>query len=702
MPMPEIRRLVRAAIGVAAATVGARVVAGPLPDTIGLVPAVGVALCVPGWALLHTTRLNEHLNVVEAVALLPVAGPAAWAPALVLGLAAHLPFTVVLGLVLVGSVLGLAVQAPAPAPVGWRELGAVLGAGVVTCLLAARWRRQLVGDAFFHTGRIRKLIDLPHLSLSGLSAYRGGHPHAGYAVPLLHAVEAGVIRIGGLDPADAYTALATTLGVFVPVAAYAAGRALGGRTVGTVAGTLQLWVSLTGGIQPLGFSYTEQPGPYAFRLLIPAIVLLVAVWYRSPSDRRLQSAVVAAVGVVTVVHPTYAFPALAVLAGVVVTTRQGWGMLAAAAAGAATYAGWVWWVALHGAQLPHQLPGVNRFYSYAAHHPVLVRGSTVSGHVGEFLLGLVAVCALLVYRRGRFGLAAATSVGGLALVAVPGVTALVVPLVGAGQALRMGFGVPIIYPTALALVLVAAAETRSRLLAIAAVTAGLSLALAGDGFPWTWPSLVTSVTAVASVFGVVVAATGWASKRPVPLPPAPIASPLGAAAILTAALLAGSMKANAGEIANTILHGRPPVMRTHHLVSPGVVRFMRLRAAGRFPVVLAPFQTGRYVDVSYQLVADADVYVVALDSTRTRSEPLNHPDRRRAAVTAFYKSVDSAAGLAILRRYSVWYVVVDVSRTPDAAARLDSSPEFRVVYRDGPVAPRYDHFAVFEPVGPIQ
>ena len=52
----------------------------------------------------------------------------------------------------------------------------------------------------FHAGRIRKLLALDRLSLDGVSTYLNGHPHAGYAFPLLHAAQAGAIDLVRADP----------------------------------------------------------------------------------------------------------------------------------------------------------------------------------------------------------------------------------------------------------------------------------------------------------------------------------------------------------------------------------------------------------------------------------------------------------------------------------------------------------------------
>ena len=75
---------------------------------------------------------------------------------------------------------------------------------------------SLGGDALFHAGLIRKMLAVPDLSLYDISPYWHGHPHAGYVVPLLHAVEAGAISITGGDPSLAYQNLTPAFGFLVP------------------------------------------------------------------------------------------------------------------------------------------------------------------------------------------------------------------------------------------------------------------------------------------------------------------------------------------------------------------------------------------------------------------------------------------------------------------------------------------------------
>ena len=172
------------------------------------------------------------------------------------------------------------------------------------------------GDALFHAGRVRKLIELDSLSLSGISTYLDGAPHAGYAFPLLHAAQAGAVKLAGGDPSATYVSLVPVFVCLVPVAVYAAGRAIAGPAVGAAAALLACWDALVPGAWPLSLQWTEQPPTFTFVVLLPIGVLVIHELCRTPEHRGLQASWLAIVGVVAFVHPTYVFPLLAIGTGV--------------------------------------------------------------------------------------------------------------------------------------------------------------------------------------------------------------------------------------------------------------------------------------------------------------------------------------------------------------------------------------------------
>ena len=288
-----MRALVRAGLALAllAAAAGLCRVAGSLlPGAAAAGLGLALAAGLPGAALLRGLGLDARLGALGSLAVLPMAGLAAWVAPLAVALALGLPFEWVLWATLVVSALVLALT-PGIA-IRLTVWPAVLTGSVTVAmaLAASRWQPPyLTGDAFFHAGRVRKLLDLPDLSFSGLSAYQDGHVHAGYAFPLLHAVEAAAIRLAGLEPSAGYLELIAGCAALLPVAVYAAGRSLGGQTVGVCAAVFALWdvVARNGGV----LDSIEQPGGFVFVLLFPIAVFLIAELRRSPEDRRVAAAV---------------------------------------------------------------------------------------------------------------------------------------------------------------------------------------------------------------------------------------------------------------------------------------------------------------------------------------------------------------------------------------------------------------------------
>ena len=209
-------------------------VSGALAVMLGLV----VVGAVPGLALLRATRLDELLAVPEQLAVLPIAGLAAWVPGLALAFVLHLSLaTATVGLVAISTAMLAAVPG---VTVSWRPALPAAAAGLFMAALVARVERPLSGDGLFHAGRVRKLMELPHLSISDVSSYLNGAPHAGYGFPVLHAAEAAAISLTRLDPATGYVVLGPAAGIAVGMAAYGVGWRVagvpGGRRGGAAGG----------------------------------------------------------------------------------------------------------------------------------------------------------------------------------------------------------------------------------------------------------------------------------------------------------------------------------------------------------------------------------------------------------------------------------------------------------------------------------
>jgi uncharacterized membrane protein len=146
------------------------------------------------------------------------------------------------------------------------------------------------------------------------------------------------------------------------------------------------------------------------------------------------------------------------------------------------------------------------------------------------------------------------------------------------------------------------------------------------------------------------------------------------------------------------VHGAPPPQLRHRLTA-GVIDWMRDHDAP-FPVVMAPLRTGpsdRFTGLAFQLIGQADVYAVALPEARTRAEPRSGPVARRRDVSAFFDAAGSdSARQAILDRYGVSYVIVDVARTPGFAQAVAGLPSLSRVYQDAATRPGFGRFEVYQ------
>ena len=207
-------------VALALLAAGALVVRGAgqvLPEQLAMFPALAlVASASRERPCCRVAGLDERLLPATALGAAPVLGLAAWIPLLLVALVAGLPLAAALWTLLAASAVALALAGPPRVPLGREALGVAL-AGLGTAVLAARWAKPVLeSDALFHAGRVRKLVDLHHLSFGGLSAYQDGHVHAGYAFPIVHAAEAGAVELAGVDPSVGFLALVPAFAFLSP------------------------------------------------------------------------------------------------------------------------------------------------------------------------------------------------------------------------------------------------------------------------------------------------------------------------------------------------------------------------------------------------------------------------------------------------------------------------------------------------------
>jgi hypothetical protein len=656
-----VRRALAATLIVVGAALAALAAGAVLPIQAALALSTAVALGLPGWALLNACGITRRLDDLACLGLLPAAGLVVWAPLLALGMLAGVSFTVVLALVGAATIAGLTparrrLAAP-PRDVAIAATGALVGFG-----LGTRWQWSFYGDEVFHAGRVRKLLALDGLSLDGVSTYLNGHAHAGYAFPLLHAVQAGAIDLVRADATDAYPNLSPAFAMLLPVVLFATGRAIGGTAVGVSAMALGLFDAVQ--LSPPDLGMLQWPGPFVFFLLMPIGVLAMVEAVRHDGDRWLEAAVAAVAACTAFVHPTYVVMLLAMVAGVWLLTRRGWRAVAASGVASAGILAWIWWVALRGAHLKPPASGQWRVatpvdYVFVGGHAIAsTAADIVQGRI-PFLLAALALPVLLVWRDRRYALAATAMAGPVLVVGLPGPAAAGIAAIGAGQTHRLPEAIPWVFTLATALALVAGG-VRTRLAARWALPAALTaVALVGVSQVWRerdWSWLpMTPVALVVLGIVVVYLARGWRAGAEA------LSASAGATLVMTLVVLAVPAAHQAGELSHALRHGvtAPPSAT----VPPGLTALLRPVAAdGHLPVVLAA------PSLAYRLVGFSDVYAVAVPEVRSRAEPKNDPAGRRAAVRRFLNPATAESiRRSIAALYGVRYVIAQSPRARPSA-----------------------------------
>ena len=289
-----------------------------LPESgVGLAVRLGAAstfvLLVPGALLVRLLGPPRQLGVAVSAAFLwsLVAVGVGLAATFALGASIGLALAVVVGVSLAALFLpGRPSAASSPADkraaLGVAMAGAVLG-------VVVWWSTGTIGgsagatdgDALFHLARVRKLVELPSLSLHALDEFRDGGLHPGYAFPLWHGAVALVVTLAGVDSTRAFLFLPAILAPLVLIVAYGAGQALFGSWAGgvaTAAGEVAVAAASRGDVGALQF--LAQPGAVGRLLVAPALLVLLFAFCADGSRQLLASAASGAL-VLTLVHPTY-------------------------------------------------------------------------------------------------------------------------------------------------------------------------------------------------------------------------------------------------------------------------------------------------------------------------------------------------------------------------------------------------------------
>ena len=288
-----------------------------------LAGAFGCLVLVPGVLVLRVVDWPSR-------APLAAAGSLAWGLVAVLG-ALSVTF-LVNGSLTLTIVLIAAVSVAALVVAGFRRPSAAMrvergdifllgGLVLVGCVLAgAAWMTAdlVAGDALFHLGRVRKLVEAPALTTLGVvNEFRDGSLHPGYALPLWHAVLALVAELAAVDPTAVVLHLDAVLVPLLLLVVLAAGWAVfRSRTGGAVlvVAFLALVAFPRAGVG--AFELLALPAT-AGRLLLGSAIVALAFSYVACGRRSRLLTLGAAALALAVVHVTYAVFVALPLAGFV-------------------------------------------------------------------------------------------------------------------------------------------------------------------------------------------------------------------------------------------------------------------------------------------------------------------------------------------------------------------------------------------------
>jgi hypothetical protein len=648
--------------------VRALLVAVPLLGFSRLLPEHGVGL----WLRLLAATLVLLLPgrfVARALGQRSVAAALTWscgitAAALALTFAVHASLDLTLALVLLVGAIAL--------PFSWRRRDPIpRGRGIVALaglgLGIGLWSVEglVHGDALFHLGRVRKLVDFDSLSLRAVDEFADGGLHPGYAFPLWHGWLGLVSKVAGVDPTAVVVHESSILAPLALVLALEMGRAVF-RSAWLAFATMLAQVAMIALAPGGGGAYVslDLPGTAARQLLVPAAIALFFRFVRAPSWALGLTLGIAGMNL-AFVHPTYAlFVAIPFLGfGLAralmarVDLRQS--AAALAAFGLPVLPVFLWLRPIVGETRSHDPGEGERLRAVKQYATDLVVGSTSSYHLGPWVVsrsGAVAVAALalvpLAALAARRRWSAYVLGGTLLVLAVelwPFLFTRFSDLVSVSQSRRAAGFVPFAFALAGGAA-VLTRLTRWFVLPIA-LAAGIALELAypGDFGPKLHeggPALVTWIAFWGSVAGL---AAGAALRGRIESP--------GPVAALATFLF----------VLPVAIHGfanwEPRKASDPYALTPQLVTFLREKVPER-AVVYADLET------SYRISAYAPVYVANGPPAHVADTDANRPKLRRAELLRFLRDRD----LAIPRRRGAeWLVLRDGERV---------GPGARLVYRD--------------------
>jgi hypothetical protein len=514
--------------------------------------------------------------------------------------------------------------------------GLVTLGGIVLGGLLWHVEGAVTGDGLFHEARVRKLVDLTSLHLRTVDEFKDGGLHPGYAFPLWHGFLAIISWLSGLDPGTVVRHEPSLLVPIACVVAWEAGTALfGSPWAGLSVLVAQLAIFCFGPGHGGSFATIALPGTAARQLLAPAAL---ALFFRG---NRLG--VVVAFGALTLVHPTYALFLLIPLFAFAALRPSDWRenlqLFAAALVPAALAVLWLRPIAdetvsrnpSHAAVLTSlQQYGSELVVTNTHHYRLAASVFDRTGVIAICALALLPITALAWRRRwASFALGGALLV--LVLMEVPWLFVHFSNAVSLSQSRRAaGFA-----PLPFALAGVAALVARRLVVLPIALAAGIALQRIwpGDfdyGLRHGGPSVATWI---ALIGGAVALAVAFVTRPRAPRE----RHVLG---MLAVALLALPV------VIHGFWHWSPRLPTDPNALSPRLVHNLRTKVP-KGSIVIAPLQ------VSYEVVAAAPLYVVALPVSHVANTTANDPYGRRKAVLHWVATNDSA----VATRYGATWAI---------------------------------------------
>jgi hypothetical protein len=518
------------------------------------------------------------------------------------------------------------------------------------------------GDALFHLGRMRKLLDFGSLHLRTVDEFKNGGLHPGYAFPLWHGWLALVARLAGVDPTEVVRHEASILAPLALVLAYELGYALfrsaplAFATVLAQAGMIAL---APGG----GGSYTslELPGTTARQLLVPAASTLFFRFVRSPSRALALTLAVAGLDI-AFVHPTYAlFLAIPLVGYAVARVRE----LKVNGAGLVAYCApillvFVWLLPIVRETVSHNPSAGAKLQGLKTYREDLVVHSVSRYHVAPGIVdrtGAIAIAALVLVPLAAFASRrrwSAYVLGGTVVLLALELSSLLFPhfsdLVSLSQSRRAAGFVPF------AIALVGGAAVLRRALGLLALplalAAGIVLQLeyAGD-FGRRLTHTTPGLPAWIALFGGLAALVVSLVRRDARFERMDAITGAAVALFVLPVAIQG------------FAHWQTPSKPDPSALTPGVVHFLST-AVPKGAIVYGDLET------SYRISAYVPVYVGNAPPTHVANTTANNPKQRRRDLNRFLRTHD----VAIPKSYGAGWLVLRRGETVGAGARL--------VYRD--------------------